>query len=164
MTARSLAAVIVVVSAVCGVGVGACAPEVTVTVVRADDLDAAFPIDVIAMVFRLNGALSDPLLVDPFPINAPPSAYVEVPPDTPFSVDVLGCGDNGCTSEGQLDARGCADGFQLARGEVKTLTIELHKVDIGNDACPVEDPASEDVGFEFFDPGTATGEGEGEGE
>lgn len=160
MTARSLVAA-VVVSAVCG----ACAPEVTVTVVRADDLDAAFPIDIIAMVFRLNGQLSDPLLVDPFPINAPPSSYVEVPPDTPFSVDVLGCGDNGCTSEGQLDARGCADGFQLARGEVKTLTIELHKVDIGNDACPVEDPASEDVGFEFVEPpAPAEGEGEGEGE
>lgn len=159
---RFVSAVVSTVVAGLVVAAGGCAPEVTVAVVRADDLEAIFPIDVIAMVFRLNGSLDDPLLVEPFSISAPPSDYVEVPPDTPFSVDVLGCGDNGCTSEGQLDARGCADGFELARGEVKTLTIELHKVDIGNGLCPAEDPGSDDVGFEFVAP--AEGEGEGEGE
>ena len=138
----------------------ACDPQVNIVVNRGDSLDAEFPIATMGFVFRLNGTLEDPLLEGPFDTNAPPSSdFVEVPPDVEFSLDVVGCTDAAsCTSEALLIARGCQGGFVRGRDETLDIEIVVEKTEIANPLCPIEDPASEDVGF------VAEEGGEGEGE
>jgi hypothetical protein len=133
-----------------------CDPQVTIAVVRADDLDAAFPIDFVRFVFRPAG--KDAIEKGPFSVAGIPGGdFAEVPPDTEFSVDVIGCKEldgAACETENTFIARGCAGGFTRGRDDALSITIEMHPANVGNAACPVEDPAS--------DVFVAEGEGEGE--
>ena len=133
----------------------ACDPQVTITIVRGDDL-GELPIDFVRFVFRPAGA--DPIEAGPFAVAGVPGGdFAEVPPDTVFSVDVIACKEldpQACLTENTFIARGCAGGFTRGRDDALSISIELRPANVGNAQCPVEDPDSD----------AFVGEGEGEGE
>ena len=153
MPARWSRAVVVVAAA--AAGLCACEPQVNIAIVRAEDL-GELPIGFVRFVFRPAGL--DPVQRGPFSIaGIPGDDFAEVPPDTEFSVDVIGCKEldgTQCETEDTFIARGCAGGFIRGRDEALSITVELHAVNVGNELCPVEDPLS--------DLPVAEGEGEGE--
>ena len=159
MPARfSKAAAALGVGAVLVLGLAAgCEPQVTIVIERGDDL-GELPVGFLRFVFRPAGA--DPIEKGPFPLAGISGGdFAEVPPDTEFSVDVIGCKEldaAACVTENTFIARGCAGGFRRSREESLSIRVELRPANIGNAQCPIEDPAS--------DAFTAEGEGEGEGE
>jgi hypothetical protein len=114
-----------------------CAPQLQLVLNRADDL-AGKP-------EYLRIELEDPVTHEPFeqsgPHNTdtmPSEEFAEIPPDTQFVVDVIGCKTSEikeCESDADFLARGCSPVLVISRGGSLVQQIDVHNPTDGAIAC-----------------------------
>lgn len=131
---RSVGAV--AVGALLALGV-ACQPQLTLVLVRADDL-AATPPFVKLLIRQLDEQQADQF--GPFSVRAfPDEQLAPVPPGSPFYIDVIGCQTGRaeeCEDPASFVARGCSDILTLERDSSERVEILVHSAAEGAALCP----------------------------
>lgn len=119
----------------------ACQPQLTLVLVRAEDL-AATPPYVKLLVRQLDETQAD--VFGPFEVHSfPDEQLAPVPPGSAFYVDVIGCQTGAaeeCEETSSFVARGCTDIVTLERNSAAVLEIEVHSAAAGADLCPPDPP------------------------
>ena len=122
---------------------GACEPQLTLVLVRAEDL-AATPPYVELLVRQLDEGQADQF--GPFDVHAfPDEQLAPVPPGSPFYVDVIGCQTGvaeECADPSSFVARGCSDVLTLERASALRVEIEVHSAAEGASVCPPDTSGS----------------------
>lgn len=117
----------------------ACQPQLTLTLVRADDL-AATPPYVKLLIRQLDEPQADQF--GPFAVRAfPDEQLAPVPPGSPFYIDVIGCqtGEAAeCEDPSSFVARGCTAVISLERDSAEVVEVQVHGAAEGDALCPPE--------------------------
>lgn len=120
-------------------GGAACQPQLTLSLVRADDL-AATPPYVKLLIRQLDEPQADQF--GPFAVRAfPDEQLAAVPPGSPFFVDVIGCqtGEGAeCEDPSSFVARGCTAVITLERDSAEVVEVQVHGAAEGDALCPPE--------------------------
>ncbi len=134
---RALACALAALSA------AACQPQLTLVLVRAEDL-AATPPFVKLLIRQLDEDQAD--VFGPFEVHSfPDEQLAPVPPGSPFYVDVVGCQTGAaeeCADTTSFVARGCSDVLTLERDSAVVVEIQVHSAATGDDLCPPDAPGS----------------------
>lgn len=114
-----------------------CQPQLTLVLVRADDL-AATPPFVKLLIRQLDEPQADQF--GPFAVRAfPDEQLAPVPPGSPFYIDVIGCQTGAaeeCADTDSFVARGCSDVLTLERDSAAEIEIDVHGAAEGALICP----------------------------
>ncbi|OGQ19155.1 MAG: hypothetical protein A2138_26850 [Deltaproteobacteria bacterium RBG_16_71_12] len=129
--------------ALAALSAAACQPQLTLVLVRAEDL-AATPPFVKLLIRQLDERQAD--VFGPFEVHSfPDEQLAPVPPGSPFYVDVIGCQTGAaeeCAETTSFVARGCSDVLTLEKDSAVVVEIQVHSAATGADLCPPEAPGS----------------------
>ncbi|MBI1949549.1 MAG: hypothetical protein HYS27_27935 [Deltaproteobacteria bacterium] len=132
---------VALVCMVAALGAGACQPQLTLVLVRADDL-AATPPYVKLLIREIAETQAD--VFGPFEVHSfPDEQLAPVPPGSPFYVDVIGCQTGAaaeCEQATSYVARGCSGVITLERDSAVELEIQVHSAAEGATICPPDPP------------------------
>ena len=121
----------------------ACQPQLTLVLVRAEDL-AATPPFVKLLIRQLDETQAD--VFGPFEVHAfPDEQLAPVPPGSQFFIDVVGCQTGAaaeCEDTASFVARGCSDILTLERDSAEQVEIEVHSAAQGATLCPPDIPGA----------------------
>ena len=137
-TRTAAATLLLVASALSSAVLGAaCQPQLTIVLVRAEDL-AATPPYVKLLIRQLDETQAD--VFGPFAVRAfPDEQLAPVPPGARFYIDVIGCQTGAaaeCEDTASYVARGCTGILTLERDSAETVEIDVHSAAEGATLCP----------------------------
>ncbi len=136
MPSRRLVCNAALVACVVGSIVGCGGAQVEIALSKSDAL--AIAPEFVRFVFLHRG---DDIEAGPFGVRAiTAESFAAIPPNTPFSVDVIGCLSNvrdACEEPDSFVGRGCAGPFTRQREQALQIDVELLPTAEGNALCPI---------------------------